>query len=77
MTDSPQVWVLGARGALGVGVGPGRLRAAFGAFPSGVVAVVARVGGRVVGLVASSFTSVSFEPPLVSFSIRPRGLAVR
>jgi flavin reductase (DIM6/NTAB) family NADH-FMN oxidoreductase RutF len=48
---------------------PGRLRAAFGAFPSGVVAVAARVDGRIVGLVASSFTSVSLDPPLVSFSI--------
>lgn len=47
----------------------GRLRQAFGAFPSGVVAVAARVGERVVGLAASSFTSVSLDPPLVSFSI--------
>ncbi|WP_281245079.1 flavin reductase family protein [Actinokineospora terrae] len=52
-----------------MGLEPGRLRAAFGAFPSGVVAVAARVERRVVGLVASSFTSVSLEPPLVSFSI--------
>lgn len=48
---------------------PGRLRAAFGAFPSGVVAVAAQVDGQIVGLVASSFTSVSLDPPLVSFSI--------
>jgi flavin reductase (DIM6/NTAB) family NADH-FMN oxidoreductase RutF len=48
---------------------PGRLRAAFGAFPSGVVAVAARVDEQLVGLVASSFTSVSLDPPLVSFSI--------
>lgn len=48
---------------------PGRLRAAFGAFPSGVVAVAAEVGGAPVGLAASSFTSVSLEPPLASFSI--------
>ena len=48
---------------------PARLRAAFGAFPSGVVAVAARVGDELVGLVASSFTSVSLDPPLVSFSI--------
>jgi flavin reductase (DIM6/NTAB) family NADH-FMN oxidoreductase RutF len=48
---------------------PTRLRAAFGAFPSGVVAVAARVGGELVGLAASSFTSVSLDPPLVSFSI--------
>ena len=48
---------------------PQRLRQAFGVFPSGVVAVAAEVDGRPVGLAASSFTSVSLEPPLVSFSI--------
>jgi flavin reductase (DIM6/NTAB) family NADH-FMN oxidoreductase RutF len=41
----------------------------FGAFPSGVVAVAAIVGGAPAGLVASSFTSVSLDPPLVSFCI--------
>jgi len=46
-----------------------RLRTAFGIFPSGVVAVAAEVGGRLVGLAASSFTSVSLDPPLVSFSV--------
>ncbi|GAB3856017.1 flavin reductase family protein [Nocardioides maradonensis] len=48
---------------------PSRLRQAFGAFPSGVVAVAAEVDGELVGLAASSFTSVSLDPPLVSFSI--------
>jgi flavin reductase (DIM6/NTAB) family NADH-FMN oxidoreductase RutF len=48
---------------------PGRLRKAFGTFPSGVVAVAAEVGGTLVGLTASSFTSVSLDPPLVSFSV--------
>ncbi len=48
---------------------PVRLREAFGIFPSGVVAVAAKVDGRLVGLAASSFTSVSLEPPLVSVSI--------
>jgi len=49
---------------------PRRLRDAFGVFPSGVVAVAAQVDGQPVGLAASSFTSVSLDPPLVSFSIR-------
>ncbi len=49
---------------------PRRLRDAFGIFPSGVVAVAAEVEGALVGLAASSFTSVSVDPPLVSFSIR-------
>ena len=48
---------------------PERLREAFGIFPSGVVAVAARVGGTSIGLAASSFTSVSLDPPLVSFSV--------
>ena len=48
---------------------PKRLREAFGVFPTGVVAVAAEVDGELVGLAASSFTSVSLEPALVSFSI--------
>ncbi len=48
---------------------PARLRAAFGVFPSGVVAVAARVDDELVGLAASSFTSVSLDPPLVSVSV--------
>jgi len=48
---------------------PNRLRRAFGIFPSGVVAVAAEVDGELVGLAASSFTSVSLDPPLVQFSI--------
>nr|BFE59498.1 flavin reductase family protein [Dactylosporangium thailandense] len=48
---------------------PVRLRQAFGIFPSGVVAVAAQVDSALVGLAASSFTSVSLDPPLVSFSI--------
>jgi flavin reductase (DIM6/NTAB) family NADH-FMN oxidoreductase RutF len=48
---------------------PAALRQAFGVFPSGVVAVAAVIDASPVGLAASSFTSVSLEPPLVSFSI--------
>ena len=48
---------------------PALLREAFGVFPSGVVAVAAVVDGRRTGLAASSFTSVSLDPPLVSFSV--------
>lgn len=45
------------------------LRDAFGAFPSGVVAVAASVKGQLVGIAASSFTSVSIDPALVSVSV--------
>lgn len=48
---------------------PVALRQAFGAFPTGVVALAAEVDGRPVGLAASSFTSVSLDPPLVSVSL--------
>ncbi|MFJ1902155.1 flavin reductase family protein [Streptomyces sp. NPDC088115] len=47
-----------------------QLRRAFGCFPSGVAAVCARYDGEPVGLAASSFTSVSMEPPLVSMCIQ-------
>ncbi len=46
-----------------------RLRHVFGAFPSGVAAVAALVDGAPVGIAASSFTSVSLDPPLVSLCI--------
>jgi flavin reductase (DIM6/NTAB) family NADH-FMN oxidoreductase RutF len=44
----------------------GLLRRAFGCFPSGVTAVGAMVDEAPVGMAASSFTSVSLAPPLVS-----------
>jgi len=48
---------------------PVRLRKAFGIFPTGVVAVAAQVDGQLIGLAASSFTSISLSPPLVLLSI--------
>lgn len=45
------------------------LRQTYGCFPSGVTAVCAMVDGRPVGMAASSFTSVSIDPPLVSVCI--------
>lgn len=47
-----------------------QLRRAYGCFPSGVAAVCADVDGSPVGVAASSFTTVSVEPPLVSVSMR-------
>ncbi|WP_210481769.1 flavin reductase family protein [Naasia sp. SYSU D00948] len=47
------------------------LRAAFGRFPSGIAALCAEVDGEKLGLVASSFSvGVSFDPPLVMFSVQ-------
>lgn len=48
---------------------PVRLRRVFGAFPSGVTAIAALLEGGPVGIAASSFTSVSLDPPLVSVCV--------
>ena len=45
------------------------LRRAFGCFPSGVTAVCALIDGAPIGMAASSFTSVSLDPPLVSVCV--------
>ena len=50
---------------------PKDLRAHLGGFPSGVAALCAYVDEQPVGLVATSFSvGISFEPPLVLFSIQ-------
>ena len=49
---------------------PRLLRRVFGCFPSGVTAVCAVVDGDPVGIAASSFTSVSIDPPLVSVCVQ-------
>jgi flavin reductase (DIM6/NTAB) family NADH-FMN oxidoreductase RutF len=48
---------------------PAQLRRVFGAFPSGVTAVAALVDDAPTGITASSFTSVSLEPALVSICV--------
>jgi flavin reductase (DIM6/NTAB) family NADH-FMN oxidoreductase RutF len=48
------------------GIADADLRRAFACFPTGVTAICALVDGQPVGMAASSFTSVSIEPPLVS-----------
>lgn len=45
------------------------LRRAFGAYPTGVVAVGALRGNEPVGFAASSFVSISLEPPMVAVSV--------
>jgi flavin reductase (DIM6/NTAB) family NADH-FMN oxidoreductase RutF len=51
------------------GTSPLELRGAFACFPSGVTGVCALIDGEPVGIAASSFVSVSLDPPLVSFCI--------
>ena len=49
---------------------PVQLRRAYGCFPSGVTAVCALTDGVPVGMAASSFTSVSVGPALVSVCVQ-------
>jgi flavin reductase (DIM6/NTAB) family NADH-FMN oxidoreductase RutF len=49
---------------------PRELRKAYGCFPTGVTAVCALIDGQPVGMAASSFTSVSLDPPLVSVCVQ-------
>jgi flavin reductase (DIM6/NTAB) family NADH-FMN oxidoreductase RutF len=52
-------------------VDPWRLRHALGRFVTGVTVVTTRhPGGRLEGLTANSFSSVSLDPPLVLWSLR-------
>ncbi len=50
-------------------LGQAELRQVFAAFPTGVAAVAAMIDGEPSGLAASSFVSVSLDPPLVSVCI--------
>ncbi|MFC0314448.1 flavin reductase family protein [Gordonia phosphorivorans] len=50
---------------------PGALKRAYSCFPSGVVGVCRRTGSGVdVGMAASSFATISLDPPLVSVAVR-------
>jgi flavin reductase (DIM6/NTAB) family NADH-FMN oxidoreductase RutF len=45
------------------------LRQVFGAYPTGVVAIGALREGEPVGFAASSFVSISLQPPMVAVSV--------
>lgn len=51
------------------GVGPDLFRRAFRNYPAGVVVVTVDAGGGPAGFTATSLTSLSLAPPLVSFGI--------
>lgn len=53
-------------------IDPAHLRRAFGMFATGVLVVTTKVGERVHGMTANSFTSVSLNPPLVLICIDHR-----
>jgi flavin reductase (DIM6/NTAB) family NADH-FMN oxidoreductase RutF len=46
------------------------LRRAYSCFPTGVVAVCHQGGGDPIGIAASSFATVSLDPPLVSLCVQ-------
>src|SRR6476659_5838371 len=46
------------------------LRRAYSCFPTGVVAVCHQNGGEPIGIAASSFATVSLDPPLVSLCVQ-------
>ena len=46
------------------------LRRVFGAFPTGVIALCAELDEVPIGMAASSFTSVSMDPPLVAVCVQ-------
>lgn len=48
---------------------PQEFRRALGQFPTGVTIATAAQGGRLVGMTANSFSSVSLDPPLVLWSV--------
>jgi len=58
-----------AGSALAEGVGPESFRSLFRAHPAGVTVVCADAGPGPAGFTATSLTSVSIDPPLVSFAI--------
>ncbi|MFD5179452.1 flavin reductase family protein [Nocardia sp. NPDC058379] len=65
MTSADATLITAQKDGFDVGV----LREAFGCFPSGVTAFCAMVDGRPIGMAASSFTSVSLDPALVSVCV--------
>lgn len=59
-------------------VGPEALRAALGRFATGVTVITCRAAdGRLVGLTANSFSSVSLDPPLVLWSLSKRARSLQ
>ncbi|WP_374360594.1 flavin reductase family protein [Streptomyces sp. NP-1717] len=58
---------------LAPGIAPERFRKVFRRYPAGVVVVTAEAGHGPVGFTATSLTSLSLSPPLVSFGIALTG----
>src|SRR5699024_10804176 len=56
--------------ALATPIDPMNLRNIYGCFPTGVIALCGAEANTPIGMSASSFTSISLEPALVSVSIQ-------
>ena len=69
MTTATEMEAVAMRPTDSAAINPELLRQTFSSFPSGVVAVCALIDGVPVGMAASSFTSVSLDPPLVSVCV--------
>ncbi|MFD9032733.1 flavin reductase family protein [Streptomyces sp. NPDC059567] len=54
---------------LATDLAPDRFKQAFRAYPAGVVVVSADAGSGPVGFTATSLTSLSLTPPLISFAV--------
>jgi 3-hydroxy-9,10-secoandrosta-1,3,5(10)-triene-9,17-dione monooxygenase reductase component len=74
-TDQEAAQVIAARTPYAAPAAPadfsGReFRNALGMFPTGVAVITSRVpDGKLIGITVNSFTSVSLDPPLVSFNV--------
>lgn len=55
------------------GIAPDRFRQAFRRYPAGVVVVSVDAGQGPAGFTATSLTSLSLAPPLISFGVATRG----
>ncbi len=55
---------------------PRELRRALGRFATGITVVTTRAGGKLEGLTANSFSSVSLDPPLVLWSLREQAASL-
>lgn len=66
---SPAPVPAAAQGAGTVSDAATAFREVLGAWPTGVVVITARHEGALAGLVSNSFTSVSLEPPIVSWCV--------
>ena len=62
--------VVESLGPVPLQIGPDALRRAFGLYPTGVAALCRQEGEDQIGMVVSTFSPVSLDPPLVSVCLQ-------